>query len=169
MTTLVTTPLDVQIGGDHYKDKAIQPITYIQANNLGFLEGCVIKRVTRWKEKNGVEDLRKAVHELELLIHFSMEKAADQEHGFAQEKVEGHAVDFTPDQKSAKPRRPKAKDVKKAIKKAVAKRKQSVQLSPVQRKRLITAAKKKGVSISAVAKQFGVSWQTAKNIVTAGA
>lgn len=60
--------LDTQEGGNHYKDKAIQPVEYIMANNIGFMEGSVIKYVTRWKDKGGVGDLRKAKHFLELLI-----------------------------------------------------------------------------------------------------
>jgi hypothetical protein len=60
--------LDTQVGGGHYKDKAIQPIEYIHANNLGFCEGNVIKYVTRWKDKNGLNDLLKAKHYIELLI-----------------------------------------------------------------------------------------------------
>lgn len=60
--------LDTQEGGTHYKDKAIQPVEYIMANNIGFMEGSVIKYVTRWKDKGGVGDLRKAKHFLELLI-----------------------------------------------------------------------------------------------------
>jgi len=59
---------DKQVGGSHYKNFAIQPIDFINKNNLGFLEGCVIKRMCRWQNKNGVEDLRKAIHEIELLI-----------------------------------------------------------------------------------------------------
>lgn len=58
----------VQIGGNHYVDMAIQPIDYIVKNNIGFLEGNVIKYVSRWKSKNGVEDLRKARHYLDMLI-----------------------------------------------------------------------------------------------------
>lgn len=46
---------------EHYK-KAIQPIDYIQANDLGFEEGNVIKYITRHKEKNGADDIRKAIH-----------------------------------------------------------------------------------------------------------
>ncbi len=59
---------DVQHGGSHYRDKAIQPWDFIIANNLGYLEGNVVKYVTRWKEKNGVEDLVKAKHYLEKLL-----------------------------------------------------------------------------------------------------
>jgi hypothetical protein len=60
--------LDKQISGNHYKDKGIQPIIYIHANNLGFCEGNVVKYVTRWKDKGGKADLEKAIHYLELLI-----------------------------------------------------------------------------------------------------
>lgn len=59
---------DAQISGDHYKSKAIQPWDYITSNNMGYLEGNVVKYVSRWKEKNGVEDLKKAQHYLQKLI-----------------------------------------------------------------------------------------------------
>ncbi len=62
------TALDVQVGGGHYKNMRIQPIEYTLANGLGFCEGNVIKYVSRYKSKNGVEDLKKAKHYLELLI-----------------------------------------------------------------------------------------------------
>jgi len=60
--------LDKQVSGNHYKDKGIQPIVYIHANNLGFCEGNVIKYVTRHKDKNGAADILKAIHYLELLL-----------------------------------------------------------------------------------------------------
>ncbi len=61
--------LDNQIGGSHYKDATIQPIEYIEANEIKFLEGCVIKRVTRHDKPTGkgVQDIDKAIHELQLL------------------------------------------------------------------------------------------------------
>ncbi len=64
-----------QVGGSHYKDKAIQPIEYIHANKMGFCEGNVVKYITRWKEKNGVADLEKAKHYIELLIELEIKKA----------------------------------------------------------------------------------------------
>lgn len=67
--------LQQQIGGDHYRAKGIQPIEYIHANNLGFCEGNVVKYVTRWKEKGGESDLRKAIHYLELLIQLETEQS----------------------------------------------------------------------------------------------
>lgn len=63
-----------QVGGSHYKDKAIQPIEYIHANKMGFCEGNVVKYITRWKEKNGVADLEKAKHYIELLIELENNK-----------------------------------------------------------------------------------------------
>jgi len=57
-----------QIGGNHYKDMKIQPFEYIHANGIPFAEGCVIKYVSRWRSKGGIEDLRKARHFLDLLI-----------------------------------------------------------------------------------------------------
>ena len=59
---------DTQQGGSHYKSKAIQPWDFIVANNIGYLEGNVIKYVSRWRDKGGVDDLRKAKHYLEKLI-----------------------------------------------------------------------------------------------------
>ena len=67
-TTIYLSALDKQVSGSHYKDKGIQPIVYIHANNLGFCEGNVIKYVTRHKEKNGAADIKKAIHYLELLL-----------------------------------------------------------------------------------------------------
>jgi len=60
--------LQVQIAGDHYKTMKIQPVEYIMANNLDFCEGNIIKYVSRYKNKNGVEDLKKARHFLDILI-----------------------------------------------------------------------------------------------------
>lgn len=59
---------DEQIGGGHYKDMVIQPFEYCHRNGLGLLEGNVVKYVSRYKVKGGVEDLRKAIHCLQLLI-----------------------------------------------------------------------------------------------------
>lgn len=59
---------DAQVGGDHYASCAIQPFDYIQGNKLGYAEGNVVKYVTRWRAKGGVQDLEKARHYLDLLI-----------------------------------------------------------------------------------------------------
>ena len=62
--------LDKQIGGDHYRGGGIQPVEYIEANGLGFLEGCCIKRLTRHNRAGGKgrQDIEKAIHELQLLL-----------------------------------------------------------------------------------------------------
>lgn len=58
---------DKQEGGSHYKEFEIQPIEFCQKNKLGACETNVIKYVCRHKRKNGVEDINKAIHYLELL------------------------------------------------------------------------------------------------------
>lgn len=58
----------IQIGGSHYRDMVIQPIDFIVKNGLSYLEGNVVKYVSRWRKKGGIEDLRKAKHYIELLI-----------------------------------------------------------------------------------------------------
>jgi hypothetical protein len=65
---------DEQYGGDHYKNKTIQPWDYITENNMGYLEGCIIKYVSRYKEKNGIEDLKKARHFLDKLLEIEEAK-----------------------------------------------------------------------------------------------
>lgn len=61
-------PYKRQVGGTHYAKYAIQPTEYIIKNNLNFCEGNVVKYVTRWKDKGGVDDLRKARHYLDMMI-----------------------------------------------------------------------------------------------------
>jgi hypothetical protein len=71
-------PLDVQVAGGHYKGKKIQPVEYIHANGLNFLEGCIVKRITRWRDKpaeHRFQDLEKIKHEIDLLIEM------EQRHG----------------------------------------------------------------------------------------
>lgn len=61
-------PLDVQEGGDHYKKYKIQPIEFCHANNIPSLESSIIKYVVRHRDKNGLEDLNKAKHTIDILI-----------------------------------------------------------------------------------------------------
>lgn len=65
--------LDQQIAGNHYSKLKIQPVEYIHANGLGFCEGSVVKYITRWRDKGGIEDLRKARHFIDLLIELENE------------------------------------------------------------------------------------------------
>ena len=60
--------LDVQIGGNHYKTLKIQPIEYTVANKLPFIEGNVVKYITRHRDKNGAADIRKIIHYCQLLL-----------------------------------------------------------------------------------------------------
>ena len=55
-------PLIAQEGGGHYKDRGIQPLEYTMQNNLSFCEGNVVKYISRYKSKNGIEDLAKVIH-----------------------------------------------------------------------------------------------------------
>lgn len=59
---------DMQVGGNHYKNMAIQPVDYILANKLGYCEANVVKYISRWKNKGGIDDLRKAKHYIDMLI-----------------------------------------------------------------------------------------------------
>ena len=61
-------PLSEQVGGDHYRTLSIQPVEYCHANSLGFIEGCVVKYVTRHRDKNGRADIEKAIHYLRMLL-----------------------------------------------------------------------------------------------------
>lgn len=63
---------DEQVGGNHYKDKKIQPAYYSEMNGMTFLEGCIVKRITRWKDPTGggLKDLKKIKHEVDLIIEF---------------------------------------------------------------------------------------------------
>jgi len=58
---------DTQVGGDHYRKFKIQPTEFIHKNGIPFIEGCVIKYVVRWRDKNGIQDIDKAIHFLQLL------------------------------------------------------------------------------------------------------
>jgi hypothetical protein len=57
-----------QVGGSHYKDMAIQPIDFILANGLGYCEANVVKYICRHEKKNGLQDLEKAKHYIDLII-----------------------------------------------------------------------------------------------------
>lgn len=56
-----------QVGGDHYH-MVIEPAYFIRANNIPFHEGNVIKYVCRHQKKNGAEDIKKAIHYLEMIL-----------------------------------------------------------------------------------------------------
>lgn len=72
--------LENQVGGTHYREGGIQPVQYIEANALGFLEGCVIKRLTRHNRATGKgrQDIEKAIHELQLLLELRYSTGGNQ-------------------------------------------------------------------------------------------
>ena len=67
---------DTQVAGDHYKTQTVQTWDYIAANGIGYFEGNVIKYVSRWKQKGGIDDLKKAAHYLQKLIEIEGQKNA---------------------------------------------------------------------------------------------
>lgn len=78
--TMICSPPDEenalsrQVGGDHYRNMAIQPIEFIIRNNIPFCEANAIKCLCRWRSKNGIEDLEKAKHYIDLLIQLESGK-----------------------------------------------------------------------------------------------
>ena len=70
----MSEPTNTQVGGDHYSKLEIQPITYIHGNDLTYLEGNVIKYVTRHRDKGGALDIEKAVHYLGLILELEYNK-----------------------------------------------------------------------------------------------
>lgn len=60
--------LDNQIGGSHYKDMPFQPIELIAALRCSFIQGCIIKYISRYKNKNGAQDIKKCIHYAQLAI-----------------------------------------------------------------------------------------------------
>lgn len=67
-TPTVTSPLDIQVAGDHYRNMQSQPISYILENDLGYVEGRVTEYMARWRKKGGPLDLQKARHLLDIAI-----------------------------------------------------------------------------------------------------
>ena len=65
---------DKQIGGNHYKSFSIAPIEFITKNKLSFIQGCIIKYICRFENKNGIEDLEKIKHYCDLQIQMLKNK-----------------------------------------------------------------------------------------------
>lgn len=68
--SVVDKPSNVQVGGDHYKDMVIQPSEFIHKNRIPWNDGNVIKYVCRHRNKNGAEDIKKAIHYLQLILEW---------------------------------------------------------------------------------------------------
>ena len=75
-------PFATQVSGDHYKGYKIQPVEFIHANEIPYMEGNVIKYICRHRDKNGLADLEKAKHYIELLIEleYKDEQALTNDH-----------------------------------------------------------------------------------------
>lgn len=84
----MTNPLDKQEGGSHY-DLPIQPLEYIHANQLGYIEGNIIKYATRHRNKNGAEDIKKIIHYCELLLELEYAEECEEE-GLRESHSEEH-------------------------------------------------------------------------------
>lgn len=74
-----SSALNTQVGGEHYKQMKIQPVEYIHANNLSFLEGNVVKYITRHKTKNKAQDIRKIIHYCTLILQLEYNETYEQE------------------------------------------------------------------------------------------
>jgi hypothetical protein len=66
-----------QVAGTHYKG-AIQPWDVVNDWGLGYLDGTALKYIARWRKKNGLEDIKKAIHFLEKLVEQETEEASKQ-------------------------------------------------------------------------------------------
>lgn len=71
--------LDTQVGGDHYKTMAIQPVEFICANKLDFISGNICKYAARHKRKNGAQDVEKIIHYAKILLQL--------EYGYSNEQI----------------------------------------------------------------------------------
>ena len=74
--TIKQTALDVQVNGNHYKTMKFQPVEFIHANSVPFMEGNVIKYISRHKSKNGAGDVRKAIHYCQLILELEYGETA---------------------------------------------------------------------------------------------
>jgi hypothetical protein len=66
-----------QIGGSHYTKLKIQPYEYCMANGIPYVESNAIKYLTRWRDKGGVEDLKKAIHSIQWLIEYTEKQTSE--------------------------------------------------------------------------------------------
>ena len=78
-SSVTQSALNVQVGGEHYKNLAIQPVEYIHANNLSFFEVNIVKYITRHKTKNKAQDIRKVIHYAQLILQLEYNETYEQE------------------------------------------------------------------------------------------
>lgn len=70
--------LDTQVGGDHYKHLAIQPMEYSMKNGLDACQHTAIKYISRFRDKGGIQDLEKAKHCIDMLIEFERKRLGEE-------------------------------------------------------------------------------------------
>ena len=64
----ISSALQTQIGGSHYKGKKIQHVEFVHANGIPYIEANAIKYICRHRQKNGRQDIEKAIHYLQILL-----------------------------------------------------------------------------------------------------
>jgi len=74
-STDAINPLDIQVGGGHYKGMKIQPMEYSMANGMDACQHTAIKYISRFRQKGGIQDLEKAKHCINMLIEFERKDA----------------------------------------------------------------------------------------------
>ena len=88
---------ETQIGGEHYQQYKFQPTEFLHINNVPFIEGNVIKYILRHKHKNGLQDLLKAKHYIDLLIQFEYHESKEESHfSISESGAEGNTQGNTP-------------------------------------------------------------------------
>lgn len=77
----MASKFDEQVGGSHYRTMPIQPLEFITKNGLDYFQGNVLKYILRYKNKNGIEDLRKAIHYIEMMIELEEKREQEEFNG----------------------------------------------------------------------------------------
>lgn len=67
----MSSVLETQVGGSHYKNMTMQPVEFAVKANLSFIQGSIVKYVSRYKSKNGKQDIDKAIHFAKLAIELN--------------------------------------------------------------------------------------------------
>ena len=64
----ISSALQTQVGGSHYKGMKIQHVEFVHANNIPYIEANAIKYICRHRQKSGRQDIEKAIHYLQILL-----------------------------------------------------------------------------------------------------
>ena len=96
MNTKLNPKPNNQVGGDHYSRLAIEPIQFIEANGLNYCEGNAVKYISRWRNKNGLEDLNKAKWYVERLIQIEEQRLEEERRDELTAAINEHCTDTSP-------------------------------------------------------------------------